>query len=65
MALAGATLYACTGGGRKKPPRVTPSATKSPTQWPVKHVLYLMVENRSFNNLFGKFPGVNVTTTGV
>ncbi len=65
MALAGATLYACTGGGRKVAPSTTPSATKATTQWPVKHVLYLMVENRSFNNLFGKFPGVNGTTTGI
>ena len=28
------------------------------TNTPIKRVIYLMLENRSFNNLFGKFPGV-------
>ncbi len=65
MAVAGATLFACTGG------RVTPrvSVTSSPamrldTRWPVKRVIYLMLENRSFDNLFGRFPGVEGTTVG-
>ncbi len=43
-------------------------ATRSPpieTRWPIKRVIYLMLENRSFNNLFGKFPGVRGTTVGV
>ena len=35
------------------------------TRWPIKRVIYVMLENRSFNNLFGKFPGVRGTTTGV
>jgi phospholipase C len=28
-------------------------------------VIYVMLENRSFNNLFGRFPGVTGSTTGV
>jgi phospholipase C len=67
-ALAGATLYACTGGGRKVPV-VTPSATASvvatDTRWPIKRVVYVMLENRSFDNIFGRFPGANGTTVGV
>jgi len=66
LALAGATLYACTGGGTKTPVRSpTPTAVTTDTRWPIKRVIYLMLENRSFNNLFGKFPGANGTTVGV
>ncbi len=40
---------------------VTPSATASvvatDTRWPIKRVIYVMMENRSFDNLFGRFPG--------
>ncbi|MGA9161643.1 MAG: alkaline phosphatase family protein [Actinomycetota bacterium] len=68
FALAGATMYACTGGGRKQP-MVAPSATASvvatETRWPIKRVIYLMMENRSFDNLFGRFPGSNGATVGV
>jgi phospholipase C len=68
LAVAGATLYACTGGGRKKPV-VTPTATRSvmstDTRWPIKRVLYVMPENRSFDNIYGTFPGANGATTGV
>jgi phospholipase C len=68
LALAGATLYACTGSGRKMPV-VTPSATASAiaqdTRWPIKRVIYVMLENRSFDNLFGRFPGADGATTGV
>ena len=49
LALAGATLYACTGGGRKASV-VTPSASASvaavETRWPIKRVIYVMLENR-------------------
>jgi phospholipase C len=64
MAVAGGVLFSCTGG------RVIRSVTPSPsttidTQWPIKQVIYVMLENRSFDNLFGRFPGANGTTTGV
>jgi phospholipase C len=36
-----------------------------PTRWPIKHVVFLIKENRSFDNLFGRFPGVDGTATGV
>ena len=35
------------------------------TRWPIKRVIYLMLENRSFDNLFGRFPGANGTIVGV
>ena len=64
MAVAGGVLFACTGG--RTIPRVSESPTTAiGTRWPVKQVMYLMLENRSFDNLFGRFPGVNGATVGV
>ncbi|HZP90542.1 MAG TPA: alkaline phosphatase family protein, partial [Actinomycetota bacterium] len=66
LALAGATLYACTGGGRKVPrTSSTPSVSSIDTRWPIKRVVYVMLENRSFDNLFGGFPGVEGADAGV
>ena len=68
LALAGATLYACTGGSRKQrviAPTTTASVLATDTRWPVKRVIYVMMENRSFDNLFGRFPGARGATTGL
>lgn len=68
FALAGATLYACTGAGRKAPvrsPTASASVAAADTRWPIKRVIYVMMENRSFDNLFGRYPGANGATTGV
>ncbi|HYG70666.1 MAG TPA: alkaline phosphatase family protein [Actinomycetota bacterium] len=70
LALAGATLAACTGGngGRKErvsTPTATQTAVATETRWPIKRVLYLMLENRSFDNLFGRYPGARGSRTGV
>ena len=65
MAVAGGTLFSCTGG--RVIPRVgraSSPATRTDTRWPIKHVVYLMLENRSFDNLFGRFPGVEGTRVG-
>jgi phospholipase C len=63
-AVAGGVLFSCTGG--KVIPRVTPDPTATiDTATPIKRVIYLMLENRSFNNIFGNFPGARGTTTGV
>jgi len=64
MAVAGGVLFSCTGGRVIR--SVAPSPTTSiDTRWPIKQVIYVMMENRSFDNLFGRFPGVNGTTVGV
>jgi phospholipase C len=68
LALAGATLYACTGGGRKSSvvaPTATRSVTSTDTRWPIKRVVYVMPENRSFDNIYGSFPGARGATTGL
>jgi phospholipase C len=67
MAMAGGILFSCTGGKLKPSPTSvasSPTATVE-TNTPIKHVIYLMLENRSFDNVFGRFPGVNGATTGV
>ena len=63
MAVAGGVLFSCTGGRT-----ITHVSDRTPaieTRWPIKRVVYLMLENRSFDNLFGRFPGVNGATVGV
>ena len=32
------------------------------TRWPIKHVVFLIKENRSFDNLYGTFPGADGAT---
>jgi phospholipase C len=39
------------------PPHVDASAFETAT--PIKHVIFLIKENRSFDNMFGAFPGAN------
>ena len=63
MAVAGGVLFSCTGGRRI--PQVDDEIPSTDTRWPIKRVIYVMLENRSFNNVFGKFPGVGGTTMGV
>jgi phospholipase C len=66
IAAAGGVLFSCTGG--KVIPRVGPSsspAMSADTQWPIKRVIYVMLENRSFDNVFGRFPGVDGARTGL
>jgi phospholipase C len=61
-AVAGGVLFSCTGG--KVIPKVDPVSPTIETQWPIKHVVYLMLENRSFDNIFGRYPGADGATSG-
>jgi phospholipase C len=50
-------------------PSRSPQASVSPTprgvtRWPIKHVVFLIKENRTFDNLFGTFPGANGVSVG-
>jgi phospholipase C len=66
LVVAAAGMSACTGGGSANgayapvPAKLTPSGSKSPIQ----HVIVVIQENRSFDNLFATFPGADGTTTG-
>ena len=35
------------------------------TRWPIKRVVFLILENRSFDHLFGRFPSARGVTTGM
>ncbi|MFL5736749.1 MAG: alkaline phosphatase family protein, partial [Actinomycetota bacterium] len=35
------------------------------TRWPIKHVVFLIKENRTFDQLFGTFPGANGQSWGM
>jgi phospholipase C len=61
-AVAGGVLFSCTGGRRV--PKVADVTPTIGTRWPIKRVVYVMLENRSFDNLFGRYPGANGATTG-
>jgi phospholipase C len=69
-AASGLFLSSCFGERVSTAPTPRPTFSATPvreveTRWPIKRVVYLMLENRSFDNLFGRFPGANGTTTGV
>jgi phospholipase C len=40
-------------------------AAAFPTRWPIKHVVFIIKENRTFDQLYGRFPGANGATTGM
>jgi phospholipase C len=44
------------------PPAVDASAFQ--TKWPIKHVVFLIKENRTFDHMFGRFPGADGVTFG-
>ncbi len=46
--------YACSGNG----------TAPHKARFPIKHVIFIVKENRTFDNYFGKFPGANGATTG-
>ncbi|MGH2687082.1 MAG: hypothetical protein ACRDJP_16580, partial [Actinomycetota bacterium] len=68
-AAAGIYLSACTGTRMSTAPTPRPTfgvdPTRAETRWPIKRVLYIDLENRSFDNIFGRFPGANGATVGV
>jgi phospholipase C len=39
-------------------------ASRFQTRTPIKHVVFLIMENRSFDNIFGTFPGADGATVG-
>jgi phospholipase C len=51
-----------TGGG---PGPDVVDAAAFPTRWPIKHVIFLIKENRTFDNLFGTFPGADGASVGM
>lgn len=64
------------GSGSESPPASAPASVSAPlpaaidagsipTRWPIKHVVFVIMENRSFDNVFGRFPGADGATSGM
>jgi phospholipase C len=65
----GVLLLAATVGltwSQRHPPPRPPDvdAGRFPTRWPIKHIVFIIKENRTFDQLFGLFPGADGATTG-
>lgn len=63
----GALTLAMTGGAMEidaysPPPKAT--HCRQPFCGPIRHIVIIVRENHSFDNLFGRFPGADGTTTG-
>lgn len=54
-------LTACTPPVPAAPTAASPAPSGT---LPIKHVVFLIKENRTFDNYFGKFPGTNGATSG-
>lgn len=58
-------LAACSGNMASQAPNVRPvPPTNPPSGSPIKHVVIVIQENRSFDNLFATFPGADGATRG-
>jgi phospholipase C len=68
-AAAGLFMSSCFGDRVSTSPTPRPTygtpVPKVQTRWPIDRVVYLMLENRSFDNLLGRYPGARGTRTGV
>ncbi|HEY1868736.1 MAG TPA: alkaline phosphatase family protein [Candidatus Cybelea sp.] len=62
-----ALIVACSGAPLRVAPQLAPDDTileQASEKTPIKHVVILIQENRSFDNFFATFPGADGTTTG-
>ena len=48
----------------KPTPKPSPTPTGRPTRHRIAHIVLMIQENRTFNDLFAGFPGATTTTTG-
>jgi phospholipase C len=70
---AGFVAAACQGPPRaRETPDLLPpgrpdvtDASAFDTRWPIKHVIFVIKENRTTDHLFGRFPGVDGETQGL
>ena len=67
-AAAGFLTSACIGPSLSTSPEPRPSYGSSPssidTRWPIDRVVYVMLENRSYDNIFGRYPGPTARRRG-
>lgn len=76
LGAAGAFLAACTRAVGRRPATWAPpipfgsapdpvDARRFDTTTPIKQVVYIVKENRTFDHMFGRFPGANGVTVGM
>ena len=61
-------VAACSGGGSQPTPLTHAGAVSfnsGTTNSPIQHIVLVIQENRTFNNLFATFPGATGATTGL
>ena len=64
--VSGGALTACGGSSGSLPAGNGPMARlRHSSSTPIQHIVVLIQENRTFNNLFATFPGVTGSTTGL
>jgi phospholipase C len=59
--------YRWTPAAPPLPPPGTPArvdAAAFDTRWPIKHVVFIIKENRTFDHMFGRFPGTDGVMAG-
>jgi phospholipase C len=61
--LAAFAIAACSSGGAG-PPAAISNAARRAVSSPIQHVVFVIQENRSFNNLFMGYPGATTATYG-
>jgi phospholipase C len=59
-----ATNVAPTGRPASTRPTAPPPAAQLPAKVPIKHIVFIIKENRTFDHYFGTYPGADGTTTG-
>jgi phospholipase C len=64
IALTGLALSACGGGASSLPSEVAFGLQHRMGSSPINHIVIIVQENRSFDNLFAKFPGADGATRG-
>jgi phospholipase C len=66
LLVVGAVAVACNGGGSGLSNSSLPATqvVGNSASTPIKHVIIVIQENRSFDNFFATFPGASGTTTG-
>jgi phospholipase C len=64
LALAGATLAGCTGGPGSMLGVPQARDDRQRTKSPIKHVVIIVQENRTFNDFFATYSGADGTTVG-
>ncbi len=68
LAATAAAVAACggsSGGGGGTTPPVIPSASPTPSGQKIQHVVILIQENRTVDNLFNGYPGADTVTQGM